>query len=63
MEKRLTLTEQERNEFLKQPLSSVLFRLSFCIDKFHCPEIEMEFGYEDYKFVITATKKEERDGN
>lgn len=62
MEKRLTLTDQERKEFLKRPLGKALLGISVFMDRIHCTESEMEFESDDCRFVLTATKKEERDG-
>lgn len=63
MEKRLTLTDQERKEFLKRPLGKALLGISVFMDRIHCTESEMEFETDDCYFVLTATKKKESDGN
>lgn len=63
MEEILTLSKQDAKEFLKRPLGKVLSGISVFMDRIHRTENEMEFDSDDCHFVLTATKKEERDGN
>lgn len=58
----LTLSEQERKEFLKRPLNMVLSGISVFMDNIHSDESKITFESDDTTFVLTATKKETRDG-
>ncbi len=62
MEKKLTLNQQERKEFLKRPLGKALQSISVYMDRIDSFESVIEFESDDCRFVLTATKKKERDG-
>lgn len=53
----LTLTDQERKDFLKRPLSKVLTGIELFMDHIHTSEAEMQFKSDTCDFVLTAVKK------
>lgn len=57
MQTGLTLTDRERKEFLKRPLSKALMGIELFMDHVHTTEAEMQFTSDTCDFVITAVKK------